>query len=286
MEQSVQNIATNKLQGKVVFVTGVARPRGMANCVAELFAQHGAILIIADIEKEVWDREKDLRLKGADVMAFQIDLSEPDETKQIVKKVIDQYHKIDILVNVAGRSIPPRPPFLDMTKEYWDTVMARNLGTAVSCCWAVLPHMVEQHYGKIINFGSTTGPKTAVRYAAPYAAAKGAVSGFTRALALEMGEHHITVNAIIPGDIDTEEKPWSPEDGRHDLGICNPSLSAPIPRPGKSEEVAQLALFLATDDSSYITGTEIVIDGGGTIVEPFLYEQFGHKMSAETKSND
>lgn len=89
--------------------------------------------------------------------------------------------------------------------------------------------------------------------------------------------------AFITGVARTEERPWRPEDGCHDQGIFNPRLSAPIPRPGRSEEAAELALFLATNESSYITGAKIVIDGGGTIVEPFIYEAFGHSILGEMK---
>ena len=283
MNQKEPKAGMNRLNGKVALVTGVARPRGMGNCVAQLFAREGARLAIGDVVEQVWAREKDLRSRGCEALALQLDLSNLDSVKDMVRKVIDQFGKIDILVNVAGRSIPPRPPFLEMSEEYWNIVMDRNLRSAVNCCWAVLPHMVKQKYGKVVNVSSLTGPKTALRYAAPYAAAKGAVCAFTRALALEMGEHNITVNAILPGDIDTEEKPWTPEDGRHDIGIFNPSLNPPIPRPGRSEEVANLALFFATDESSYITGAEMVIDGGGTIVEPFVYEAFGHSKTEKMK---
>ena len=96
----------------------------------------------------------------------------------------------------------------------------------------------------------------------------GAVSAFTKALALEMGEHNITVNTIIPGDIDTADQEWTPQRGPRNLGDLTPHLTPPVSRPGRPEEVADLALFLSTDDSRFITGTEIVIDGGATIVEP------------------
>jgi len=264
----------SRLHGKVTLITGVARLRGMGNCVAQRFADAGAHVMITDIVPQVKDREKDLRDQGYSARSFQVDLTILDDVKAMARQIIDQYGRIDILVNVAGRSIPPRPPFLEMTQEYWNIVMGRNLTTALNCCWAVLPYMVKQQYGKVINFSSITGPKTILRYSSAYAAAKGALSALTRALAVEMGEHHITVNAILPGDIDTEDEAWKTGDDRRDLGQFNQQLNAPIPRPGRSEEVADLALYLASDESSYITGTEIIIDGGATLVEPFLLKEF------------
>ena len=258
----------NRLKGKVALITGVARPRGMGNCIARLLAKEGASVIIADLADQVRSRANELQQDGFAAVGFQIDLADLKQVKDMVEKGIHQFQRIDILINVAGKSVPPRPAFLDMSEEYWNMVINRNLRTALNCCWAVLPYMVKQKYGKVVNFSSITGPKTVYRYSAAYAASKGAVSALTRALALEMGEHNITVNAILPGDIDTGDKPWAPEDGRRDLGILMPHLSCPVQRPGRSEEVADLALFLAIDESRFITGAEIVIDGGITIVEP------------------
>jgi len=241
----------------------------MGSCVAQLFAREGAYVVLSDIAEAIWERVADLKKQGYPAVCFQADLSKLNQVNGVVDKIIDEFGHIDILVNVAGKSVPPRPSFLEMSEEYWDKVMDRNLRTALNCCWAVLPHMVNQKYGKVINFSSITGTKVVYRYSAAYAASKGALSALTRALALEMGEYNITVNAILPGDIDTGDTPWTLEDGRRDLGILTPHLSCPIPRPGSSEEVADLALFLATDESRFITGEEIVIDGGGSIIEPY-----------------
>lgn len=257
------------LDGKIALITGVARPRGMGNCTAQLFARQGATVVLTDIDGQVWDCAKHLKRNGFSAVAFQTDLSQLKQVKDMVGQIVEQFDAIDILVNVAGKSVPPRPPFLAMTEEYWNMVMDRNLGTCLNCCWAVLPIMVKQKRGKVINFSSITGTKVVYRHSAAYAASKGAVSALTRALALEMGEHNITVNAILPGDIDTGDEPWKPEDGRRDLGILSPHLSCPLPRPGKSEEVAELALYLASEGSDFITGAEFVIDGGATIVEPY-----------------
>ncbi len=259
----------NRLAGKVAFVTGVARVRGMGSCVAQAFAREGAKVVVTDIADDVWERHQQLLDLGYEAEAFQADLTQLGDVKDIVRKITEVHGRIDILVNVAGKSVPPRPPFLEMSPEYWDMVMDRNLRTTLNCCWAILPVMVENGYGKVVNFSSISGVKVAYRYSAAYAASKGAVSALTKALALEMGEHNITVNAILPGDIDTGDQPWTTNEPRRDLGVYSPHLSCPLPRPGRSEEAADLALFLASDESRFITGAEIVIDGGATIIEPF-----------------
>ena len=258
----------NRLKGKVALVTGTARPRGVGNSIAKLFAREGANLALTDIDDHLWNCVKTLQDAGFDAIGFKTDLTKLNEVKEMAQKIADRFAKIDILCNVAGKSVPPRPPFLEMSVEYWDMVMDRNLRTTFNCCKAVLPYMVKQKYGKVINVGSTTGPMTVYRYSAAYAASKGAVMALTKALALEMGEFNITVNTILPGDIDTADKPWTPKDGPRDLSIFSKRLSPPISRPAMSEEIADLALFLATDESRFITGTEILIDGGLTIVEP------------------
>ncbi len=134
MRQEEQSSGSNRLRGKVALITGVARRRGMGNCVAQLFGREGATVIISDIMDQVWERETDLRNRGFSVRAFQADLSKLQQVREIVRQVIDEFDKIDILVNGAGKSIPPRPPFLEMSEEYWNTVMDRNLRTAVNCC--------------------------------------------------------------------------------------------------------------------------------------------------------
>jgi NAD(P)-dependent dehydrogenase (short-subunit alcohol dehydrogenase family) len=261
-------VPLNRLRGKISLVTGTARPRGVGNAIAWLFAREGASVALADIDERVWSRVEQLQAGGCRAVGFQTDLTKLDQVDGMVKKIIDQFGQIDILCNVAGKSVPPRPSFLEMTEEYWDMVMDRNLRTTFNCCKAVIPHMVSREYGKIVNIGSITGPITVYRYSAAYAASKGAVSALTKALSLEFGEHNITVNTILPGDIDTDNSPWRPQDGPRDLSIFAKHLRPPISRPCMPEEIADLALFLCTDESRFITGTDIVIDGGITIVEP------------------
>ena len=262
------HVPLNRLKGKIALVTGTARPRGVGNSVAKLFAQEGAKVVLTDIDDRVWDCVKALQDARFEVLGFKTDLTKPKEVQEMAEKIVDRFGRIDILCNVAGKSVPPRPPCLEMSVEYWDMVMDRNLRTTFNCCKAVLPYMVKQKYGKVINVGSPTGPITVYRYCAAYAASKGAVMALTKALALEMGEFNIAVNTILPGDIDTADKPWTPKDGPRDLSIFSKLLRPPISRPVMAEEIADLALFLATDESRFITGTEILIDGGLMIVEP------------------
>jgi NAD(P)-dependent dehydrogenase (short-subunit alcohol dehydrogenase family) len=263
-----EHVPLNRLKGRIALVTGTARPRGVGNSVAKLFAQEGAKVVLTDIDDRVWDCVKTLQDARFEASGFKTDLTKPEEVHEMAKKIVERFGRIDILCNVAGKSVPPRPPFLEMSVGYWDMVMDRNLRTTFNCCKAVLPYMVKQKYGKVINVGSPTGPITVYRYCAAYAASKGAVMALTKALALEMGEFNITVNTILPGDIDTADKPWTPKDGPRDLSLFSKHLAPPVSRPAMSEEIADLALFLATDESRFITGTEILIDGGLTIVEP------------------
>jgi 3-oxoacyl-[acyl-carrier protein] reductase len=263
-----ERVSLSRLKGRVALVTGAARRRGVGNVVAQCFAREGATVALTDIDDRLWDCVKALEGDGFEAVGFQTDLTKLDDVQEMVKKIIDRFGRIDILCNVAGKSVPPRPPFLEMSVEYWDKVMDRNLRTTFNCCKAVLPYMVQQKYGKIVNLGSMTGTMTVYRYSAAYAASKAAVSALTKALALELGQYNITVNAIIPLDIDTGDKPWSPEDGPRDLSMFAKHLAPAISRPALPEEIADLAIFLATDESRFITGTDVLIDGGISIVEP------------------
>jgi 3-oxoacyl-[acyl-carrier protein] reductase len=261
----------NRLKGRVALVTGTARPRGVGNVVARCFAREGAKVALADIDNRVWDCVRALEDARFEVVGFQTDLTRLEDVEGMSKQIIDRFGRIDILCNIAGKSVPPRPPFLDMSVEYWDMVIDRNLRTTFNCCKAVLPYMVEQRYGKVVNLGSMTGTMTVYRYSAAYAASKAAVSALTKALALELGEYSITINTIIPLDIDTGDVPWRPEDGPRDLSMYSKHMAPAISRPAMPEEIADLALFLAGDESRFITGTDVLIDGGISIVEPTPY---------------
>ena len=174
---------------------------------------------------------------------------------------MDRFGRIDILANIAGGSAGPviatnYSLFAESVKERWDEIVNLNLYGTLNCTRAVVNHMIERRSGKVINFASLAG-MIGMRKAAEYSAAKGAVIAFTKSLAKELGQYGINVNSISPGVIGTARVRKSNKDTIQDwlMGIS-------LGRVGEPEEVARVVLFLASDDSSYITGENIMVDGG------------------------
>jgi NAD(P)-dependent dehydrogenase (short-subunit alcohol dehydrogenase family) len=170
-------------------------------------------------------------------------------------------------VNNAG--IAHFASFVETTVDLRDKIFSVNFGGVWNCARAVIPLMIQRKYGRIVNISSVTGPRVATPGLTAYAATKGAISAFTRALALEVAEYGITVNAILPGFIDTPlTKPMADDFRMSDKEFSEwLGKSIPVKRLGMVEELGELAVFLASDESAYITGQEIVIDGGNIIQE-------------------
>jgi len=252
------------LTGKIALVTGVAGPKGIGYASAARLAQEGASLAIVDISSEVHLRAKELQALGHQIISFNLDLTRFSDVQGMVGKVVDKYGRIDILANIAGLAPRGSGPgttdkrFVDLTEEEWDSQIAINLKTTFNCTKAVLPIMMRQRYGRIVNISSVTGTVVAIPGESAYSAAKGGVSGLTKALALEVAEFGITVNAIAPGWIHTDSSSESE---------IKAGLSTPMKRSGTAEEVANLVLFLASDESSYMTGHDVVVDGGNVLQE-------------------
>ena len=255
------------LKDRVAIVTGASR--GLGEGIAKAFAREGAnvVLFSRDIQR-LQKHEKDIRDSGQKAFVFQVDVADASQVETAVQEVLKRFGKVDILVNNAGIALSV--PFMEMPDEVRDRVIGVNLIGVWNCTRAVLPGMIKQKYGKIINTSSVTGPIVSGKGMTIYAASKGAVSGFTKSLALEVAEHGINVNAICPGSFDTSmvrsmagPRGWDSEDDyiRH-LG-----KEIPLGRLGTIDEMGDLAVFLASDKSKYITGAEIVIDGGNVIQE-------------------
>lgn len=243
-----------KLKGKVAIITGGARGQGAAE--AELFAQEGAAVIIGDIlDDEGKKVEQKIIDEGGSANYVRLDVRNDKDWDKAVKLAVKKYGKVDILVNNAA--ILTLSTIEQTTKEEWDRVMDINMWGIVLGTKAVLPEMRKAGGGSIVNISSLSA-MIAQPWAAAYHASKGAVRIHTKEAALEFATDNIRVNSVHPGAIDTDMI-------RDAYGIERVSKYLeiiPLGRMGQSEDVAKGVLFLASDDSSYITGIELPIDGG------------------------
>lgn len=255
-----------KLDGKIAYVTGGAMGNGLG--IVKMFLKYGATVIIADYNERVFEVEDVLKEKGYPVKGYLVDIRDKEAVESSVQEVIETYGRIDILVNNAG--VAKLSSFLEMTDEVRDYHFDINLKGTWNVTKAVIPHMVENHYGKIINLSSVTGAMVADPGEVAYATTKAALIGFTKSLAREFASEHINVNAILPGYIKTPMVQGIAQDtNSEDPKSVVDAIAAAIPmgRLGKINELGELAAFLASEESSYITGAEIVIDGGSTLPE-------------------
>ncbi|MEO0150969.1 MAG: SDR family NAD(P)-dependent oxidoreductase [candidate division WOR-3 bacterium] len=243
-----------KLKDRVAIVTGAGQ--GIGKSIAISLAEEGAKVVVTDVS----GKEKDVALEiGENALYFKLDVANYQEVQSVVREVWERFGRVDILVNNAG--IYPFKSFDEMTEEEWDKVIQINLKGVFNCTKAVLPYMKIQKYGKIINISSIAGTFIGFPNLTHYCATKAGIVGFTRALALEVAQYGIYVNAIAPGPVET------PGTQILDTTIIERIKQAmPIGRWGKPEEIAKIVVFLASEDSSLITGQVIVADGGYSIL--------------------
>ena len=246
-----------RLENKVAIVTGSSS--GIGAAIALAFAAEGAAVVInysrhPDSAQKVLDEIESAGGKGLVVGA---DVSDPKEVEAMIQKAVDAFGRLDIVVNNAG--MEHKMPFLETPFEVWQETIAVNLtGTWLGCQAAAKQMVAQGDPGRIINV-SSVHEDLAMPTNSPYCATKGGVRMLMRTLAVELAPHEITVNNIAPGAIDT------PMDAplKQDPDKMNELLAEiPLGRMGKPEEVANLALFLASDDSSYVTGSTLFVDGG------------------------
>ncbi|MBS7620924.1 SDR family oxidoreductase, partial [Candidatus Bathyarchaeota archaeon] len=211
-----------------------------------------------DISDKIFEVLKEIEKLESSGLAVKCDVSNINNVEETVKEVINKFGRIDILINNAG--ICPFKTLIDMTEQDWDRVLSINLKGTFLFTRAVLPKMIEQKKGKIINIASIAGSVVGYPNLAHYSASKGGIVGFTRALALEVAKHGINVNAISPGSILT---PGTEVLGKEMYEQIRNSI--PLGRWGLPEDVANLVIFLASDESSFITGQNIIVDGGLTV---------------------
>ena len=254
------------LDGKIAVVTGGAMGNGLG--IVQVFLKLGATVVILDRDDKLGETLHQLRQTYSNVIGYKVDITDRDLVNRCVKAIIDKYGRIDILVNNAGVAKLVR--FEEMTPEVRDFHIDVNIKGTWNVTQAVYPYMVKQKYGKIVNLSSVTGPKVADAGEVAYATTKAALIGFTKGLAMEGVEHGINVNAILPGYLMTPMVEGIAKDtdaNNPDSVVKGIADGIPMGRLGTIEELGNLAAFLASDASSYITGSEFVIDGASTLPE-------------------
>ena len=250
-----------RLKGKVAVVTGSAGGVGKACALA--LAKEGADVVINDINQEMVDKAvEEIKKFGVRCLGIVADVSNKEQVEYMVKKVIEEWGKIDILVNNAGGALHTRARFEEVTEEDWDKVMNVNLKGTFFCCKAVVPYMIKQGGGRIINMSALAGRWRASLAGVQYTSAKAGVGGLTRHLANELGPYGIYVNAVAPGITlsgPRVEGLWNAKSEEEKKQILD---SIPLRRLGRPEDIANVVVFLASDEASYITGATIDVNGG------------------------
>jgi 3-oxoacyl-[acyl-carrier protein] reductase len=245
------------LENKVAIVTGSSK--GIGRAIATAFAQEGCKVVINYLhskESAIEVSEQIERINPGGSIVVQADVSVEDEVERLVRETISAFSKLHILVNNVG--INPRCTFLDMTVREWEHTIRNDLTSVFLCTHFAVSHILKNEWGRIINISSTSGI-TGGTSGAHYAAAKGGVLALTKALSKEFSRYGITVNAIVPSKIETDML-WSSLGGEKEKEKLLEKI--PVGRFGKPEEIASLAVFLASDNAGYITGESIVASGG------------------------
>ena len=254
------------LNGKIAIVTGGAMGNGLG--IVKTFLQLGATVVILDYSDKLGNTLGELVKISQNVIGYKVDITNKEMVNKIVDAVYKKYGKIDILVNNAG--VAKLVKFEEMSDEIRDFHIDINIKGTWNVTKAVYPYMVKNNYGKIVNLSSVTGPKVADPGEVAYATTKAALIGFTKSLAKKKKKNNINVNAILPGYIMTPMVEGIALDSNaNDPNSVIKGIADGIPmgRLGTIEELGNLAAFLASDLSNYITGSEFVIDGASTLPE-------------------
>jgi NAD(P)-dependent dehydrogenase (short-subunit alcohol dehydrogenase family) len=250
-----------RLAGKVALITGGTS--GIGRATAVLFAREGARVVLTGRD-EVRGRVvlHEVKTAGSEAIFVRADVSSAEDCRRAVEETLKTYKRVDVLFNNAGVFFPHT--VLDCSEEEWDQTLDVNLKGTYLMSKSVLPHMIAQRAGCIVNNSSGWG-LVGGDAAAAYCASKGGVVLLTKAMAIDHGRQGIRVNCICPGDVDT---PMLPEDAKQ-RGLAweeylKGAANRPLGRIGKAEEIARAVLFLSTDESSFMTGSSLVVDGGGS----------------------
>jgi NAD(P)-dependent dehydrogenase (short-subunit alcohol dehydrogenase family) len=262
---SMPEIRYGRFVDKVVMVTGSGS--GIGRAVLLRLAREGAIAVVNDIDSEKVRRVlEEIKSLGSEAIGIRADATKRDDVLKAVRSAMVKFRRIDVLVNNVGL-FDAGKPFIEMDERDWRLCMDINLTSTFYYCKETVPSMIENKYGKIVNLSSRCG-KVGIANFTHYSAAKHAVIGFTRALAMELAGYNINVNAVCPGAIDTEMQQRalladaSQEKTTEDEMRRRRVTTIPMKRFGTPEDVAGLIAYLASDDSKFITGQSFNITGG------------------------
>ena len=248
-----------ELQGKIALVTGSSGDIGAGT--ALMFAQLGASVAVHYHANRETAQEVALGIEktGSEALVVQADVVQRKQVEAMIEQIVERFGRIDILVNNAGvrRKRTDHKYILDVTDADWDAELETHLRGTFNCCKAVVPHMIEQGYGRIVSVSSVVARSGSIGASVQYPAAKAGMFGFTKALANQVAKDGITVNVVAPGMIDTSRIRWrTPEQMKKHVG------KIPVGRLGKVEEVAAAICFLASEQAGYITGATLDVNGG------------------------
>ena len=260
-----------RLDGRVAVVTGAMQ--GIGAGISRVLARNGATVVLTDVSPKVGDTARGIIAEGFKAEHIVMDVTDPSQVAEVMTAIERRHGRVDILVNNAG--IYPRRRLVEMDEEFLHRMFEINVFGMFRCSKAVLPGMMARKYGKIINMSSVTGPMVGAPSGGQtaYGSTKAAVIGFTKALALETAQSGVNVNCILPGYIHSPGAyglRGSSGDADAEVKMREFGYKIPVGRQGSPEDVGNLVLFLASDESSYLTGSEIVIDGGNILQEEYL----------------
>ena len=262
MNEKIERHGTpgGRLAGKVCLITGTAGPVGQGASAARLFAEEGAKVVGTDVRSEGETLIEEIKAAGGEAAFLTADLTKEGEVKDLIGFAVEKYGRLDVLYNNAARGA--KKPFLELTKEEWDFTIENELNLVFLACRHAIPELIKAGGGSIINTSSAIALRAnPFIWGTVHAAAKAAIIGLTRQLALEFAEKHIRANTICPGTIVTTKSSYDRRDAEYRQKRIDETL---VGRVGTPEDIARVALYLASDESSFVTGSVFVIDGGAT----------------------